>query len=94
MELVCTSGRGKNSALCILQVRLKFNWFPYFFKRGLRPEINTAVEVPGCKALWSVYYKTNVVKPLEAVDGTVDLSQDDSMFTKFVVISRDDRTMV
>ncbi|KAG8038870.1 hypothetical protein G9C98_003177 [Cotesia typhae] len=41
VELVTTSGYGKNGALCILQ-------------RSIRPQVVTTFELPGCQDMWTV----------------------------------------
>ncbi|XP_015127450.1 cleavage and polyadenylation specificity factor subunit 1 [Diachasma alloeum] len=41
VELVTTSGYGKNGALCVLQ-------------RSIRPQIVTTFELPGCEDMWTV----------------------------------------
>lgn len=57
IEFVTCSGHGKNGALCVLQ-------------RTIRPDLVTAFELPGCRAVWTVYsdilpliYSTNVLLP-------------------------------
>lgn len=42
VELVTTSGYGKNGAICILQ-------------RSVRPQIVTTFELPGCVDMWTVF---------------------------------------
>ena len=41
VELVTTSGYGKNGALCVLQ-------------RSIRPQVVTTFELPGCEDMWTV----------------------------------------
>ncbi|CAB4055468.1 CPSF1 [Lepeophtheirus salmonis] len=41
IELVSTSGHGKNGALCVLQ-------------RNVRPQVVTTLELPGCSNVWTV----------------------------------------
>lgn len=41
VELVTTSGYGKNGALCVLQ-------------RSVRPQVVTTFELPGCEDMWTV----------------------------------------
>ena len=41
LELVTTSGHGKNGALCVLQ-------------RSIRPQVVTTFELPGCNDIWTV----------------------------------------
>ncbi|RZF44304.1 hypothetical protein LSTR_LSTR006854 [Laodelphax striatellus] len=45
IELVTTSGYGKNGALCVLQ-------------RSLRPQVVTTFELPGCTDMWTVVGST------------------------------------
>lgn len=42
LELVTTSGYGKNGALCVLQ-------------RSIRPQIVTTFALPGCANMWTVH---------------------------------------
>jgi len=42
LELVTTSGQGKNGALCVLQ-------------RSVRPHIVTTIPIHGLKDLWTLY---------------------------------------
>ncbi|XP_039280662.1 cleavage and polyadenylation specificity factor subunit 1 isoform X2 [Nilaparvata lugens] len=46
IELVTTSGYGKNGALCVLQ-------------RSLRPQVVTTFELPGCTDMWTVVGSTS-----------------------------------
>lgn len=41
LELVTTSGYGKNGALCVLQ-------------RSIRPQVVTTFTLPGCSNMWTV----------------------------------------
>lgn len=41
LELVTTSGFGKNGALCVLQ-------------RSIRPQVVTTFTLPGCSNMWTV----------------------------------------
>ena len=41
IEIVTTSGYGKNGALCVLQ-------------RSVRPQVVTTFELPGCQDMWTV----------------------------------------
>lgn len=47
VELVTTSGYGKNGALCVLQ-------------RSIRPQVVTTFELPGCEDMWTVVGSPNV----------------------------------
>lgn len=42
IEVISCSGHGKNGSLCVLQ-------------RSIRPDLVTAFELPGCRAVWTVY---------------------------------------
>lgn len=42
LEIVTSSGRGKNGALCVLQ-------------QSIKPQILTTFELPGCHDVWTVY---------------------------------------
>ncbi|XP_043489722.1 cleavage and polyadenylation specificity factor subunit 1 isoform X1 [Polistes fuscatus] len=46
VELVTTSGYGKNGALCVLQ-------------RSIRPQVVTTFELPGCEDMWTVIGNLN-----------------------------------
>lgn len=48
LEIVTTSGYGKNGALCVLQ-------------RSIRPQIVTTILIPGVRDLWTVYAAANVI---------------------------------
>ena len=41
------SGHGKNGSLCVLQ-------------RGVRPQVVTTFELPGCKDMWTVLARQEV----------------------------------
>ena len=47
IELVTTSGHGKNGALCLLQ-------------KTVRPQVVTTFELPGCQDMWTVCSSTSV----------------------------------
>ncbi|XP_026687070.1 cleavage and polyadenylation specificity factor subunit 1 [Diaphorina citri] len=66
IELVTTSGHGKNGALCILQ-------------RSIRPQIVTTFELPGCTNMWTVVGGASAGNKSEAdTHAFLILSQDDS----------------
>ena len=44
VELVTTSGHGKNGALCVLQ-------------QSVRPQVVTTFELPGCRDMWTIMGK-------------------------------------
>ncbi|MCO5599663.1 hypothetical protein L7F22_053768 [Adiantum nelumboides] len=77
-ELVCCSGHGKNGALSVLH-------------QSLRPELITEVELPGCKGIWTVYYKgSRSLMPDTGGSG----SNVDEEFHAYLIISLETRTMV
>ncbi len=47
VELVTVSGHGRNGAVCVLQ-------------RGVRPQVVTTFELPGCIDMWTVLAKQEV----------------------------------
>lgn len=56
IELVTTSGYGKNGALCVLQ-------------RSVRPQVVTTFELPGCIDMWTVVSSTsNVLDDVSIID--------------------------
>ncbi|XP_046747052.1 cleavage and polyadenylation specificity factor subunit 1 isoform X3 [Diprion similis] len=69
VELVTTSGYGKNGALCVLQ-------------RSVRPQVVTTFELPGCEDMWTVIGAVNIDEQAKAeADGThafLILSHEDS----------------
>ncbi|RLU24961.1 hypothetical protein DMN91_003052 [Ooceraea biroi] len=69
VELVTTSGYGKNGALCVLQ-------------HSIRPQVVTTFELPGCEDMWTVIGTLNndeQVKPeAEGSHAFLILSQEDS----------------
>ncbi|XP_066599377.1 cleavage and polyadenylation specificity factor subunit 1 [Prorops nasuta] len=69
VELVTTSGYGKNGALCVLQ-------------RSIRPQVVTTFELPGCEDMWTVIGNLNneeQTKPeTEGSHAFLILSQEDS----------------
>ncbi|KOC67340.1 Cleavage and polyadenylation specificity factor subunit 1 [Habropoda laboriosa] len=69
VELVTTSGYGKNGALCVLQ-------------RSIRPQVVTTFELPGCEDMWTVigtFNNEEQVRPeAEGSHAFLILSQEDS----------------
>lgn len=69
VELVTTSGYGKNGALCVLQ-------------RSIRPQVVTTFELPGCEDMWTVIGNLNnddqTKTESEGSHAFLILSQDDS----------------
>lgn len=66
LELVACSGHGKNGALSVLQ-------------RGVRPQVVTTFELPGCTNMWTVFSKDD---------------QDSSNSHSFLILRRQESTMV
>lgn len=69
-ELVCCSGHGKNGALSVLQ-------------QSIRPDLITEVELPSCRGIWTVYYKSSRGHTIE-----------DNEYHAYLIISLESRTMV
>uniref|UniRef100_A0ACD5YZV0 Uncharacterized protein n=1 Tax=Avena sativa TaxID=4498 RepID=A0ACD5YZV0_AVESA len=69
-ELVCCSGHGKNGALSVLQ-------------QSIRPDLITEVELPSCRGIWTVYYKSSRGHTTE-----------DNEYHAYLIISLESRTMV
>ncbi|XP_034934002.1 cleavage and polyadenylation specificity factor subunit 1 [Chelonus insularis] len=67
VELVTTSGYGKNGALCVLQ-------------RSIRPQVVTTFELPRCQDMWTVIGSSNYDhgKEVEGVHAFLILSHEDS----------------
>ncbi|TGZ49690.1 Cleavage and polyadenylation specificity factor subunit 1 [Temnothorax longispinosus] len=68
VELVTTSGYGKNGALCVLQ-------------RSIRPQVVTTFELPGCEDMWTVIGTLNndeIKTEAEGSHAFLILSQEDS----------------
>ncbi|KAK3924905.1 Cleavage and polyadenylation specificity factor subunit 1 [Frankliniella fusca] len=55
IELVTTSGYGKNGALCVLQ-------------RSVRPQVVTTFELPGCIDMWTVISSSHVSDDISVID--------------------------
>lgn len=77
-ELVCCSGHGKNGALSILH-------------QSLRPDLITEVELPGCKGIWTVYYKGSRSQMPDAAGSGLNADEE---FHAYLIISLETRTMV
>ncbi|XP_015691983.2 probable cleavage and polyadenylation specificity factor subunit 1 isoform X3 [Oryza brachyantha] len=69
-ELVCCSGHGKNGSLSVLQ-------------QSIRPDLITEVELPSCRGIWTVYYKSYRGQTAE-----------DNEYHAYLIISLENRTMV
>ncbi|XP_052152739.1 probable cleavage and polyadenylation specificity factor subunit 1 isoform X2 [Oryza glaberrima] len=69
-ELVCCSGHGKNGSLSVLQ-------------QSIRPDLITEVELPSCRGIWTVYYKSYRGQMAE-----------DNEYHAYLIISLENRTMV
>ncbi|CAM0907795.1 unnamed protein product [Alopecurus aequalis] len=69
-ELVCCSGHGKNGSLSVLQ-------------QSIRPDLITEVELPSCRGIWTVYYKSSRGHTAE-----------DNEYHAYLIISLESRTMV
>ncbi|XP_058806106.1 cleavage and polyadenylation specificity factor subunit 1 isoform X2 [Phymastichus coffea] len=68
VELVTTSGYGKNGALCILQ-------------RSIRPQVVTTFDLPGYENIWTVIHSSTENREKSETEGThgfLILTQDDS----------------
>ncbi|KAG5324675.1 CPSF1 factor, partial [Acromyrmex heyeri] len=67
VELVTTSGYGKNGALCVLQ-------------RSIRPQVVTTFQLPGCEDMWTVIgiLNNDEIRTEEGSHAFLILSQEDS----------------
>lgn len=87
VELVTTSGYGKNGALCVIQ-------------RSIRPQLVTTFGLPNCLDMWTVH--SPIAPVLETEEDDNDLYQnfqpkDDKRSAKyhsFLILSRTDSTMI
>uniref|UniRef100_A0A0E0KNE4 Cleavage/polyadenylation specificity factor A subunit C-terminal domain-containing protein n=1 Tax=Oryza punctata TaxID=4537 RepID=A0A0E0KNE4_ORYPU len=68
-ELVCCSGHGKNGSLSVLQ-------------QSIRPDLITEVELPSCRGIWTVYYKSYRGQMAE-----------ENEYHAYLIISLENRTM-
>uniref|UniRef100_A0A673AI61 Cleavage and polyadenylation specificity factor subunit 1 n=1 Tax=Sphaeramia orbicularis TaxID=375764 RepID=A0A673AI61_9TELE len=85
LEVVVCSGYGKNGALSVLQ-------------RSIRPQVVTTFELPGCHDMWTVISrekdKEEKEKEKEDEQKTEPPLEDDSKKHGFLILSREDSTMV
>ncbi|KAJ8302607.1 hypothetical protein KUTeg_019003 [Tegillarca granosa] len=90
LELVTTSGYGKNGAISVLQ-------------RSIRPQVVTTFELPGCLDMWTVRGINNDTKSNDEVKKEEKLSEgDEEKETKveienghsFLILSREDSSMI
>uniref|UniRef100_A0A7N6B0I9 Cleavage and polyadenylation specificity factor subunit 1 n=1 Tax=Anabas testudineus TaxID=64144 RepID=A0A7N6B0I9_ANATE len=79
LEVVVCSGYGKNGALSVLQ-------------RSIRPQVVTTFELPGCHDMWTVI--SSEEKEKEEDEKTEPPLEDDSKKHGFLILSREDSTMV
>ncbi|XP_071082054.1 cleavage and polyadenylation specificity factor subunit 1-like [Haliotis cracherodii] len=84
LELVTTSGYGKNGALSVLQ-------------RSIRPQVVTTFELPGCRDLWTVFSSVPLVDD-EAEKEEGEKEEEPKPELKgghaFLILSRADTSMV
>uniref|UniRef100_A0A673AJF2 Cleavage and polyadenylation specificity factor subunit 1 n=1 Tax=Sphaeramia orbicularis TaxID=375764 RepID=A0A673AJF2_9TELE len=85
LEVVVCSGYGKNGALSVLQ-------------RSIRPQVVTTFELPGCHDMWTVISrekdKEEKEKEKEDEQKTEPPLEDDSKKHGFLILSREDSTMI
>uniref|UniRef100_A0A673AJ80 RSE1/DDB1/CPSF1 second beta-propeller domain-containing protein n=1 Tax=Sphaeramia orbicularis TaxID=375764 RepID=A0A673AJ80_9TELE len=84
LEVVVCSGYGKNGALSVLQ-------------RSIRPQVVTTFELPGCHDMWTVISsedKKEKEKEKEDEQKTEPPLEDDSKKHGFLILSREDSTMI
>uniref|UniRef100_A0A665V5L5 Cleavage and polyadenylation specific factor 1 n=1 Tax=Echeneis naucrates TaxID=173247 RepID=A0A665V5L5_ECHNA len=87
LEVVVCSGYGKNGALSVLQ-------------RSIRPQVVTTFELPGCHDMWTVISsegekeKEDKEKEEEEEDKTEPHLEDDTKKHGFLILSREDATMI
>uniref|UniRef100_A0AAQ6IE46 Cleavage and polyadenylation specificity factor subunit 1 n=1 Tax=Anabas testudineus TaxID=64144 RepID=A0AAQ6IE46_ANATE len=79
LEVVVCSGYGKNGALSVLQ-------------RSIRPQVVTTFELPGCHDMWTVI--SSEEKEKEEDEKTEPPLEDDSKKHGFLILSREDSTMI
>lgn len=77
-ELVGCSGHGKNGCLSILH-------------QSIRPDLITEVELPGCKGIWTVYYKGSRSQTADTAGSSIAAEEE---FHAYLIISLESRTMV
>ncbi|KAK3085849.1 hypothetical protein FSP39_009622 [Pinctada imbricata] len=83
IELVTTSGYGKNGALSVIQ-------------RSIRPQVVTTFELPGCIDMWTVKSSGKNSEENDEENGEKNSEEDDSMEGghSFLIMSRSDSSMV
>ncbi|XP_014670530.1 PREDICTED: cleavage and polyadenylation specificity factor subunit 1-like isoform X2 [Priapulus caudatus] len=89
IELVTTSGHGKNGALSILQ-------------RTIRPQVVTTFELPGCYDMWTVVGpqtpEKDIVQKKDGSDGEEDIEEEKPTVIPnshaFLILSRSDSSMI
>uniref|UniRef100_A0A665V369 Cleavage and polyadenylation specificity factor subunit 1 n=1 Tax=Echeneis naucrates TaxID=173247 RepID=A0A665V369_ECHNA len=81
LEVVVCSGYGKNGALSVLQ-------------RSIRPQVVTTFELPGCHDMWTVISSEDKEKEEEEEDKTEPHLEDDTKKHGFLILSREDATMI
>uniref|UniRef100_A0A8C3AMN5 Cleavage and polyadenylation specificity factor subunit 1 n=1 Tax=Cyclopterus lumpus TaxID=8103 RepID=A0A8C3AMN5_CYCLU len=87
LEVVVCSGYGKNGALSVLQ-------------RSIRPQVVTTFELPGCHDMWTVISNEEKEKEEvaaeeeEEVEKTDPPLEDDTKKHGFLILSREDSTMI
>uniref|UniRef100_A0A3Q2CZQ8 Cleavage and polyadenylation specific factor 1 n=1 Tax=Cyprinodon variegatus TaxID=28743 RepID=A0A3Q2CZQ8_CYPVA len=79
LEVVVCSGHGKNGALSVLQ-------------RSIRPQVVTTFELPGCQDMWTVV--SSEEEPEKEEEKTERPLEDDSKRHGFLILSREDSTMI
>ncbi|KAF7989483.1 hypothetical protein HCN44_008157 [Aphidius gifuensis] len=82
IELVTTSGFGKNGALCVLQ-------------RTIRPQIITTFELPGCQDMWTVIGPPNINQQQQQSNSNSNSNNKDTDGTHgFLILCEQDSTMI
>uniref|UniRef100_A0A8C3ALU5 Cleavage and polyadenylation specificity factor subunit 1 n=1 Tax=Cyclopterus lumpus TaxID=8103 RepID=A0A8C3ALU5_CYCLU len=85
LEVVVCSGYGKNGALSVLQ-------------RSIRPQVVTTFELPGCHDMWTVISNEEkeevAAEEEEEVEKTDPPLEDDTKKHGFLILSREDSTMI
>uniref|UniRef100_A0A3P9J649 Cleavage and polyadenylation specific factor 1 n=1 Tax=Oryzias latipes TaxID=8090 RepID=A0A3P9J649_ORYLA len=88
LEIVVCSGYGKNGALSVLQ-------------RSIRPQVVTTFELPGCHDMWTVISEESEggekeadAEKKEEQDKTEPPLEDDAKKHGFLILSREDSTMI
>ncbi|XP_063777126.1 cleavage and polyadenylation specificity factor subunit 1 isoform X2 [Pseudophryne corroboree] len=82
LEIVLSSGYGKNGALSVLQ-------------KSIRPQVVTTFELPGCHDMWTVISAHKKDESTEGGAGAVDLDEEEAKSRHgFLILSREDSTMI